>query len=159
MNPTDLGTLNGKFYEYIIEYCEKVNITLIIDESDLISPTAENSNNITDKDTKNSKSERLISRLVNKVAHTIHITGTAHSFFWNFTTALSEENKTIIPVKKIFIMKRHDNYFGFMKKNINFSSNDENLPIISKWWSKGKGVSKEDQYDVIKDYNINIKNT
>ena len=46
MNPTDLETLNRKFYEYIQKYCEKVNITLIIDESDLLSPTAENSNNV-----------------------------------------------------------------------------------------------------------------
>jgi len=158
MNPTDLETLNRKFYEYILEYCEKVNITLIIDESDLLSPTAENSNNISEKDTKNSKSERLISRLVNKVAHTIHITGTAHSFFWNYTTALSEEEKTIIPIEKIFVMNRHKNYYGFMKKNINFSTNNKNLPIISEWWSKGRGVIKEDKYDVIKDYNINIKN-
>ena len=36
MNTTDLETLNKKFYEYIIEYCEKVNITLIIDERTLI---------------------------------------------------------------------------------------------------------------------------
>ena len=150
MNPTDLETLNKKFYEYIQEYCKKINITLIIDESDLLSPTAENSNNVSNKDTKNSKSERLLSRLVNKVAHTIHITGTAHSFFWNYTTALSDENKTVIPVEKVFVMNRHNDYFGFMKKNINFSSDDENLPIISDWW-------KDDKYDVIKDYDINIK--
>ena len=158
MNPTDLDTLNKKFYEYILEYCEKVNITLIIDESDLLSPTAENISNVSNKDTKNSKSERLISRLVNKVAHTIHITGTAHSFFWNYTTALSDNNKTIIPVEKIFVMNRHNDYYGFMKKNINFSTNNQKLPTISEWWSKGRGVSKEDKYDVIKDYNLNIKN-
>jgi len=158
MNTTDLDTLNKKFYGYILEYCEKVNITLIIDESDLLSPTAENSTNISEKDTKNSKSEKLIARLVNKVAHTIHITGTAHSFFWNYTTALSDKNKTAIPVEKVFVMDRHKNYYGFMKKNINFSSNNGNLPIISEWWSKGNGGSKEDKYDVIKDYNLNIKN-
>ena len=158
MNPTDLETLNKKFYEYILEYFKKVNITLIIDESDLLSPTAENSNNVSEKDTKNSKSEKLIARLVNKVAHTIHITGTAHSFFWNYTTALSDVNKTVIPVEKIFVMNRHDNYYGFMKKNINFSSKNEKLPIISEWWSKDKGVSKENKYNVIKDYNLNIKN-
>ena len=157
MNPTDLETLNRKFYEYILEYCEKVNITLIIDESDLLSPTAENSNNISEKDTKNSKSERLLSRLVNKVAHTIHITGTAHSFFWNYTTALSENEKTIIPVVKVFVMNRHNDYYGFMKKNINFSANNEDLPIISEWWSKGIKVQKEDKYDIINDYNKNIK--
>jgi hypothetical protein len=158
MNTTDLETLNKKFYEYILENCEKVNITLIIDESDLLSPTAENSTNISEKDTKNSKSEKLIARLVNKVAHTIHITGTAHSFFWNYTTALSDTNKTHIPVEKVFVMNRPDDYYGFMKKNINFSTNNENVPIISEWWSKCKGDSKEDKYDVIKDYNLNIKN-
>lgn len=158
LNPTDLETLNKKFYEYIIEYCEKVNITLIIDESDLLSPTAENTKNISEKDTKNSKSERLISRLINKVAHTIHITGTAHTFFWNYTSALSEDVKTIIPVEKVFVMNRHDDYFGFMKKNINFSTNNENLPTIREWWLKGKGISEEDKYDVVKDYIINIKN-
>ena len=100
MNPTDLETLNKKLFEYIVEHCEKVNATLIIDESDLLSPTAKNSNNTSKNDTINSKSERLIARLVNKVAHTIHITGTAHSFFWNYTTALSENKKTIIPVVK-----------------------------------------------------------
>lgn len=157
MNPTDLDTLNRKFYDYIINYMEKVNITLIIDESDLLSPTAENSNNISEKDTINSKSERLISRLVNKVAHTIHITGTAHSFFWNFTTALSDEEKTIIPVEKVFVMKRHNNYYGFMKKNINFSSYNKILPDIVEWWSKGKRINKEKKYHVIKDYDINIK--
>lgn len=152
MNPTDLETLNKKFYEYILEYCEKVNITLIIDESDLLSPTAENSNNVSEKDTKNSKSERLISRLVNKVAHTIHITGTAHSFFWNYTTALSDESKTLIPVEKVFVMKRNNNYYGFMNKNIDFSPNNEDLPNIREWWNK------KDKYDVINDYNINIQN-
>jgi len=157
MNPTDLETLNKKFYDYILDYCEKVNITLIIDESDLLSPTAKNSNDVSYKDTKNSKSEKLISRLVNKVAHTIHITGTAHSFFWNFTTALSEEDKTFIPVEKVFVMNRHENYYGFMKNNIMFSSNVMSLPVINEWWSKGKGVRREDQYEIIKDYNINIK--
>lgn len=158
MNPTDLETLNKKFYEYILEYSEKINITLIIDESDLLSPSAENCNNISEQDTKNSKSEKLISRLIHKVAHTINITGTAHPFFWNYTTALSGEQKTFIPVNKVFVMKRHNDYYGFMKKNINFSSKDkENLPIIKEWWLKGKGVSKEDKYDVIKDYNLNIK--
>ncbi len=157
MNPTDLETLNKKFYDYILDYCEKVNITLIIDESDLLSPTAKNSNDVSDKDTKNSKSEKLISRLVNKVAHTIHITGTAHSFFWNFTTALSEEDKTFIPVEKVFVMNRHENYYGFMKNNILFSPNVMSLPVINEWWSKGKGVRREDQYEIIKDYNINIK--
>ena len=81
MNTTDLEKLNKQFYKYIINYCEKVNITLIIDESDLSGPTAENNNNISKKDIKNSKSEKLMARLVNKVAHTIHITGTAHTFF------------------------------------------------------------------------------
>lgn len=157
MNPTDLEILNKKFYEYIIEYHEKVNITLIIDESDLLSPTAENSDKISEKDKNNSKSEKLIARLVNKVAHTIHITGTAHSFFWNYTTALSNDNKTVIPIEKVFVMRRDDNYYGFMKKNINFSINYNTLPIISEWWSKGKGITKENKYDVIKDYNCNIK--
>jgi hypothetical protein len=157
MNTTDLETLNKKFYEYIVEYGEKVNITLIIDESDLISPTAKNSNDVSEKDTKNSKSEKLLSRLISKVAHTFHITGTAHPFFWNYTTALSNDKKTHIPVEKVFVMKRHLDYFGFMKNNINFSSQNSELPTIKEWWSKGRGVSKEDRFEIMKDYDVNIK--
>lgn len=151
MNPSDLEKLNRQFYNYICTNHKKVNITLIVDESDLLSPTAENSNNISKKDTINTKSERLISKLVCKVAHTIHITGTAHAFFWNYTTALNENTKTVIPVVKAFVMKRRDDYYGVMKKNINFSSDDENLPIITEWWSK------EDKYNIDYDYNINMK--
>lgn len=157
MNTTDLETLNKKFYEYIIEYCEKVNITLIIDESDLNSPTAINSDESSKKDENNSKSEKLISKLVNKVAHTIHITGTAHPFFWNYTTRLSSETKTMIPVQKIFVMKRHNNYYGFMKKNINFSCDNKNLPDVNQWWSKYNKGSNKNKFDIIKDYEANIK--
>ena len=46
------------------------------------------------------------------------------------------------------------------KKILNFKEDNERLPKISEWWSKGKGkcISKEYKYDVIKDYNLNIKN-
>tara|TARA_B100000963_G_scaffold295990_1_gene267088 strand:+ start:1803 stop:4721 length:2919 start_codon:yes stop_codon:yes gene_type:complete len=152
MNPTDLKALNKRFYEYIIEYCEKVNITLIIDESDLNAPTATNSNHMAKKDTINAESERLIARLVNKVAHTIHITGTAHTFFWNYTTALSNDTKTFIPVQKVFVMPRPKKYHGFAKNNtIKFQTN------IDPWWEKIDRKGKKVRYNSLKDYNVNIK--
>lgn len=158
MNPTDLETLNKKFYNYIIKNCEKINITLIIDESDLMSPTASNNDKNLKREVKTTtKTEKLLSRLVSKVAHTIHITGTAHQFFWNFTTALSGDTSVHIPVEKVFVMKRKENYYGFMNNKVIYSSDIQELPKIQKWWKSGKGISSEHKYEINTDYNKNIK--
>ena len=78
----------------------------------------------------NSKSEKLIARLVNKVAHTIHITGTAHTFYWNYTTALNDNNKTFIPVNKNYNMminfleavkKKHLSFFTYISTDAVYS--------------------------------------
>ena len=85
MNNTQLEKLNNKFSEYIETSKELVNITILVDESDLMSPTSSNdgSSNNDEKDT--SECERLLAKLYKKAKYVLHITGTAHSLLYNIT--------------------------------------------------------------------------
>jgi len=94
MNHNQLAKINSKFSEYISRNDELVNITTLVDESDLMSPTSSNdrSNN---NDTKDATAcEILLAKIYKKVKYALHITGTAHSLLYNVTTRLSDNTDT-----------------------------------------------------------------
>ena len=144
MNHTQLTKINNKFTEYIYYNKELVNITVLVDESDLMSPTASNdkTNSADEKDS--TECERLLAKLYKKVKYVLHITGTAHSLLYNITTRLSASSDIQIKISKVHKMKRSDDYYGLFNGAIHFNTS------LDSWW-------EDECYDVVKDYNINIK--
>ena len=68
MNSTQLDKINKKFSEYISYNDELVNITLLVDESDLMAPTSSNDKKKDVKDAKNvTKCEKLLASIYKKV--------------------------------------------------------------------------------------------
>jgi hypothetical protein len=154
MNHTQLAKINSKFSEYIYYNHELVNITLLVDESDLMSPTSSNdgTNNNDKKDS--TACEILIAKLYKKVKYALHITGTAHSLLYNITTRLSDNSDIQIKISKVHKMRRSDDYFGLFNNSINF-----NTQLIEPWWDyeDTENHKKKRRYNVVEDYNINIK--
>lgn len=143
MNPTQLLQINNICNNHISKHNTLVNITLLIDESDLICPTSSNDgNNINDiKDT--TQCEKLISTICKKVHYALHITGTAHSLLSNITTTISENCKNQVKISKIHKMECTDDYFGIFTDKITFNTD----------------VVKEcvNNYNINDDYNTNLK--
>ena len=129
MNHTQLAKLNTKFSEYIYYNDELVNITTLVDESDLMSPTSSNdrSNNNDKKDS--TACEILLAKIYKKVKYALHITGTAHSLLYNITTRLSDHTDIQIKISKVHKMKRSNDYFGLFNGAINF-----NTTLVESWW-------------------------
>tara|TARA_Y100000590_G_scaffold14922_1_gene17963 strand:+ start:152 stop:3142 length:2991 start_codon:yes stop_codon:yes gene_type:complete len=157
MNYKQLENINNKFTEYILNYDELVNITVLVDESDLMCPTSSNDRSHS-KDIKNTtKCERLLAKLYKKVRYVLHITGTAHPFFWNITTTLSEDSTIQLPVSRIHKMKRPESgkniYYGLMNNKIKFETDN-----IKNWWNYSNGKQKKVKYTIDKDYLVNINN-
>lgn len=154
MNHTQLAKLNTKFSEYIYYNDELVNITTLVDESDLMSPTSSN-DRTNDNDKKDSTAcEILLAKIYKKVKYALHITGTAHSLLYNVTTRLSEHTDIQIKISKVHKMKRSNDYFGLFNDSINF-----NTTLVEPWWDYQDIVNhkKKTCYDIVEDYNINIK--
>jgi len=171
MNHTQLAKINTKFSEYIYYNDELVNITTLVDESDLMSPTSSN-DRTNDNDTKDSTAcEILLAKIYKKVKYALHITGTAHSLLYNITTRLSDNCDIQIKISQVHKMKRSDDYFGLFNNSITFNTEEEKpdheltpeekeykdkhkklitKPIVNSWWDYSK-------YDIVEDYNINIK--
>ena len=159
MNNSQLEKLNNKFSEYIAYNKELVNITTLVDESDLMCPTSSNDGSSNNDKGDTTLSEILLAKLYKKVKYVLHITGTAHSLLYNITTKLSEHKDIQIKVSKVHKMIRSNDYYGLFNNAITF-----NTDLIKSWWDKdeeedenkrkGKGNKK---YDIIEDYNINIK--
>jgi len=146
MNHAQLEKINSKFSEYISYNDELVNMSVLVDESDLMAPTSSNDRS-NKNDTKNtSLCERLLAKIYKKVKYALHITGTAHSLLYNVTTRLSDNADIQIKISKVHKMKRSDDYFGLFNGVIHFNTNG-----VKPWWDNNK-------YDIIEDYNINIKN-
>jgi len=154
MHYTSLEKINKKFSEYNGKNNELVNITVLVDESDLMAPSASNdgSNKNDLKDT--TACEELLSKIYKKVRYVLHITGTAHSLLYNTTTRLSDNTNIQIKISKVHKMKRASDYYGLFNNNIYF-----NTSVVEAWWdykdieSNKKSIS----YEIIKDYNINIR--
>ena len=154
MNHTQLAKLNMKFSEYIYYNNELVNITTLVDESDLMSPTSSN-DRTNDNDKKDSTAcEILLAKIYKKVKYVLHITGTAHSLLYNITTRLSDQTDIQIKISKVHKMKRSTDYFGLFNSSIKF-----NTTLVKSWWeSQDINIHKNKTcYDIIEDYNINIK--
>jgi hypothetical protein len=154
MNHTQLAKINSKFSEYIYYNDELVNITTLVDESDLMSPTSSN-DRTNDNDKKDSTAcEILLAKLYKKVKYALHITGTAHSLLYNVTTRLSDHTDIQIKISKVHKMKRSNDYFGLFNNSINF-----NTTLVKSWWDiqEPEIHKKKTCYDIVEDYNINIK--
>ena len=154
MNHSQLAKLNAKFSEYIYYNDELVNITTLVDESDLMSPTSSNDRS-NDNDKKDSTAcEILLAKIYKKVKYALHITGTAHSLLYNITTRLSDHTDIQIKISKVHKMKRSDDYFGLFNNSINF-----NTKLVKSWWDYQdiENHKKKKSYDIVEDYNINIK--
>ena len=153
MNHSQLGKINRKFSEYISNNDELVNITILVDESDLMCPTSsndlENNRDLTDS----TACEILLAKIYKKVKYTLHITGTAHSLLYNITTRLNDNTSIQIKISKVHKMKRSDDYYGLFNNCISY-----NTSIIEPWWeSQDIENSKKNSYDIVTDYNTNIK--
>jgi hypothetical protein len=154
MNHTQLAKLNTKFSEYIYYNDELVNITTLVDESDLMSPTSSNDRS-NDNDKKDSTAcEILLAKIYKKVKYALHITGTAHSLLYNVTTRLSDHTDIQIKISKVHKMKRSNDYFGLFNSSIKF-----NTTLVESWWEYQdiENRTKKNCYDIVEDYNINIK--
>ena len=154
MNHTQLEKLNTKFSEYIYYNDELVNITTLVDESDLMSPTSSNDRS-NDNDKKDSTAcEILLAKIYKKVKYALHITGTAHSLLYNITTRLSDQADIQIKISKVHKMKRSNNYFGLFNGCIIF-----NTTLVESWWDYQdiENHKKKTSYNIVEDYNINIK--
>ena len=154
MNHTQLEKINKKFSEYIYYNHELVNITVLVDESDLMSPTSSNDRNNNNDEKDSTKCEILIAKIYKKVKYALHITGTAHSLLYNITTRLSDHTDILIKISKVHKMKRINDYFGLFNNSINF-----NTTLVESWWDyqDPENHKKKNCYDIVKDYNINIK--
>ena len=153
MNNSQLEKLNNKFSEYIAYNKELVNITTLVDESDLMSPTSSNDGSSNNDKGDTTLSEILLAKLYKKVKYVLYITGTAHSLLYNITTKLTENKDIQIKVSKVHKMIRSSDYYGLFNNAITF-----NTELIKPWWDKDedKKIEKK-KYDIIEDYNINIK--
>lgn len=154
MNHSQLEKLNTKFSEYIYYNDELVNITTLVDESDLMSPTSSN-DRTNDNDKKDSTAcEILLAKIYKKVKYVLHITGTAHSLLYNITTRLSDHTDIQIKISKVHKMKRSQDYFGLFNNSIYF-----NTTLVESWWDYQdlENHKKKTCYDIVDDYNKNIK--
>ena len=154
MNHSQLAKINAKFSEYIYYNDELVNITTLVDESDLMSPTSSNDRS-NDNDKKDSTAcEILLAKIYKKVKYALHITGTAHSLLYNVTTTLSDHTSIQIKTSRVHKMKRSNDYYGLFNGSINF-----NTTLVEPWWDYHDAdySIKKKSYDIVKDYNINIK--
>jgi len=154
MNHAQLAKINSKFSEYIYYNDELVNITTLVDESDLMSPTSSNDRS-NDKDKKDSTAcEILLAKIYKKVKYALHITGTAHSLLYNITTRLSDQTDIQIQISKVHKMKRTNDYYGLFNNSIQFETS-----CIETWWDYQDRDNHKIKtcYDIVKDYNVNIK--
>lgn len=153
MNHVQLAKINSKFSQSIQRNNELVDITILVDESDLMSPTSSNDRS-NDNDKKDSTAcEILLAKIYKKVKYVLHITGTAHSLLYNVTTRLSDNTDIQIKISKVHKMKRTSDYYGLCNDSINFNT------TVDSWWDYQdvENHKKKTCYDIVEDYNKNIK--
>ncbi len=152
MNHKQLDKIDTKLTDYICNNHKLMNVTLIVDESDLYAPTASN-NEINKNDLKDStKCEQLLAKIYKKVRYVLHVTGTAHSLLYNVTTKLSDNASIQIKISKVHKMKRSDNYYGLFNSNIKFITDS-----VNEWWTDiDSRTNKKKSYELEEDYIQNI---
>ena len=93
MNHSQLAKINTKFSEYIYYNNELVDLTVLVDESDLMSPTSSN-DRTNDNDIKDSTAcEILLAKIYKKVKYTLHITGNP-TLYWKYSSCIREDSTT-----------------------------------------------------------------
>ena len=166
MNNTTLENIDKKLSEYIAHNNELADFTLLIDEGDLVTPTASNDTTNKKDCADSTQYEQLLARISKKVRYSLKITGTAHSLLYNCTTRLGHNNYIQNKISKVHKMKRTEDYYGIMNSKINF-----NTESIKTWWNyqepnpdkaskkkiKKKMITIKDKYTLKKDYEHNIK--
>jgi len=167
MNDTQLEKIDKEFSKYIADCEELVNITLLVDEADLTTPTARNDKIATSKNESNTACERLLSTIYKKVKYSLKITGTAHGLLSNYTTKLSDNEFVEIKPSRVHVMKTGENYYGILNEKINIKTEEEitengktiKRPIVTEFWKKDKKNKKDkkEKYSLSKNYNLNIK--
>ena len=153
MNITQLEKINNTFNQYIYNSHKLVNITLLVDESDLMCPTCSNDKTNINDEKDSTQCEKLLAKIYKKVIYVLHITGSAHSLLYNVTTRLNDNQSIELKISKVHKMKRSDDYFGLFNNNINFDTK-----TINTWWNNiNSSTGKKNKYNIIEDYNINIR--
>ena len=151
MNHSQLEKINRNFNHYICCNNELVNVTLLVDESDLMAPTASNDRS-NKNDIKNTTlCEALLAKIYKKVKYALHITGTAHSLLYNVTTVLNDNTNVQIKISKVHKMIRSNDYYGLFNNRIHFDTSH-----VKSWWEYFNG-KKKPRFDIVTDYNENIK--
>jgi hypothetical protein len=146
MHYKHLDNIDKKFTEYLLKNEELINITLLVDESDLMAPTSINDDSKPHKKDA-AKCEILLAKIYKKVKYVLHITGTAHSLLYNVTTKLTDNIKIQLKISQVHCMKLSNDYYGLFNNKINFETD-----LITNWWKENGN-----KYDIIEDYKINIK--
>ena len=152
MNYKQLEKIDKKFNEYVCTNKELVNISVIVDESDLMAPSSSNDDSCKTDETDASKTEKMLAKIYKKCRYVLLITGTAHSLLYNVTTKISKDDNILIKISKVHKMIRTNEYYGLFNNKINFEFVDDN------WWNKQDNKDEEIiKYDIINDYKKNIK--
>ena len=152
MNVSTLTRINEQLTREIMKNGELVNITVIVDESDMFSCTSSNDNTNKRDKTDTTLCEKLIGKIYKKVKYALHVTGTVHSILYNTNTKLSDDIVLRLPVSQVHKMKLADNYYGLFNDGITFETNN-----VQDWWEYvNETTNKKHKYNIIDDYNINI---
>jgi hypothetical protein len=159
MNNTQLEKIDDKFSEYIHNNHALVNMTIMVDESDLTSPTASNDGSRKSDISDITYSEQLIAKIYKKSKYVLLITGTAHSLLYNISTILPGNIVIETAVSKVHKMVRTSDYYGLFNDAITF-----NTQCVA-WWETEPDLGDCDttennpnsKYDIIKDYDFNIR--
>jgi hypothetical protein len=163
MNVSTLKKLKKKLSEYILHNQELANFTLLIDEGDLVTPTASNDSSSSRDDTDSTQYEQLVATISKMVIYSCKISGTVHSLLYNYTTLIEDsDDKICTPISKVHKMKRVSDYFGIMNSKIVFKTD-----LVNTWWKyeapnpnpkgKKKTIIKKETYSLTRDYLENIK--
>jgi len=149
MNHKQLKKIDDKMSEYIVYNKRLLNLTLLVDESDLYSPTGCNDHasiKASRDEMDVTQCEQCLASLYYKAKYTLHITGTAHSLLSNVTTKLLGENMRVhLPITRVHKMRRRDDYYGLFNRRVTFQTQG-----VCEWW---KGDNK---YTILQDYETNI---
>ena len=151
MNYKQLEKINKIFNNYIFFNKELVNITILVDESDLMAPTSSNDNTCNNDLNHSTLCEQLLVKIYKKVKYVLHITGTAHSLLYNITTKLNSNTSIQMKISKVHKMIRSNDYYGLFNNSIHFKTD------INEWWNN-IDIEDKNTYNILDDYNFNIKN-
>jgi len=144
-NSTQLDKINRRLNEYIVINNKLLDITVLIDEGDLVSPTASNDGNHKNDLRDTTLCEKAISKIMQKVRYVLFITGTGYSLLNNITTKLNEEITLLIKVSQIHRMVRGEHYYGLTNGRITFITD-----MVDPFFEKTK-------YNLHQDYIKNIR--